>query len=69
MSIYTPVPDKIVNGNLADANDIADELNSIAQGFTTVENVIQTNKDETIASSKAYTDEELKTISVDGGTY
>lgn len=69
MSLYTPLSDKIVNGVIADADDVMNELRAIGQAFNTTESSINNTKTEAIAASTKHTDDSIASITIDGGTY
>lgn len=69
MSLYNPLSNKIVNGNIADADDVMNELQAIQQAFDATESSIGTSKTEAEEAAKTYTDATVGNITIDGGTY
>lgn len=70
MATYTPTQGKIVNGRVADADDIMSEFSAIAQTFQTAQDETERKTQEVLKEAKAFTTSSLAKIQdIDGGTF
>lgn len=66
---YTPTQGLFVNGRVADANELLNELGAIAGAITETDNSIESKAVTVVAETKQYTDDEISKINIDGGTF
>lgn len=70
MATYTPTQGKIVNGRVADADDIMSEFSAIAQTFQTAQDETERKTQEALKTAKAYADVKMDALQeIDGGTF
>lgn len=66
---YTPTKGVFVNGKVADATDMLNELVAISTATQGIETKVTTDTTKTLTDSKKYTDDQLTALAIDGGTF
>lgn len=70
MATYTPTQGKIINGRVADADDIMNEFSAISQTFQSAQDETEKKLQETLEAAKTHTTEAMAGIqNIDGGTF
>lgn len=66
---YNPTQGIFVNGRVADANELLNELGAISGAIKEVDDKVVSADVEVTKEAKAYTDSELAALAIDGGTF